>query len=385
MVAIGDNRGYDSKLEDGQTVQPQPYSLVGDGAGSVFKIFTAAAVVPRHGHGHQRNPRCTAVLPGSHLGDSTPGLPRKPGVKNAAGYRTSDEHDRRAGAVAEHRLRQAHPAGRRWPNGGYGGPAGTALYAEPGTAHDYVKSDESLADYIKRENIGSFTLGPFEVNALELSNVAATPASGGTWCPPSPIEKVFDRNSGTSPFRRRSASRSSRRVWPTRCPMRSPRTPMGNGRRGRRVGGLGPADVGKTGTTESHRSSAFVGYTNQLAAASYVLTTPQAGSAVRLPVAQVRRLRKPLRRHLAGPDLVPGDEPDSHHLGPVGSCPLIRAPVGAPPTPIPDITGLKLDAAKQRLKDAGFQGPICRRRSTARPAGTRWSAPRPPVRPRPDR
>ena len=29
-----------------------------------------------------------------------------------------------------------------------------------GTARDYVpKSDESLADYIKRENIGSFTLG----------------------------------------------------------------------------------------------------------------------------------------------------------------------------------------------------------------------------------
>ena len=36
---------------------------------------------------------------------------------------------------------------------------------------------------------GSFTLGPFELNALELSNVAATLASGGTWCPPNPIDK----------------------------------------------------------------------------------------------------------------------------------------------------------------------------------------------------
>lgn len=72
---------------------------------------------------------------------------------------------------------------------------GLRSYAEPGTARAYVpKSNESLADYVKRENIGSFTLGPFEVNPLELSNVAATLASGGTWCPPTPIEKVFDRH-----------------------------------------------------------------------------------------------------------------------------------------------------------------------------------------------
>ena len=66
--------------------------------------------------------------------------------------------------------------------------------AEPGRARAYdPNNNESLADYIKRQNIGSFTLGPFELNALELSNVAATLASGGMWCPPSPIDKIFDR------------------------------------------------------------------------------------------------------------------------------------------------------------------------------------------------
>jgi len=71
---------------------------------------------------------------------------------------------------------------------------GLRSYALPGTARDYdPESNESLADFVKRQNLGSFTLGPIELNALELSNVAATLASGGKWCPPSPIDKVFDR------------------------------------------------------------------------------------------------------------------------------------------------------------------------------------------------
>ena len=42
---------------------------------------------------------------------------------------------------------------------------GLRSYALPGTARDYdPESNESLADFIKRQNIGSFTLGPFEVN-----------------------------------------------------------------------------------------------------------------------------------------------------------------------------------------------------------------------------
>ncbi|MGY4652639.1 hypothetical protein ACVWWN_006435 [Mycobacterium sp. URHB0021] len=68
---------------------------------------------------------------------------------------------------------------------------GLRSYAEPGTARAY--DPDNHADYIKRQNIGSFTLGPFEINALELSNVAATLASDGMWCPPSPIDMIFDR------------------------------------------------------------------------------------------------------------------------------------------------------------------------------------------------
>ena len=72
---------------------------------------------------------------------------------------------------------------------------GMRSYAEPGSARDYDPDNlGSLADYVKQQNLGSFTLGPLELNALELSNVAATLASGGMWCPPNPIDKIIDRS-----------------------------------------------------------------------------------------------------------------------------------------------------------------------------------------------
>ena len=45
ILAMGDNRTYGLDLGARQTVQPQPFTPVGDGAGSVFKIFTTAAAL----------------------------------------------------------------------------------------------------------------------------------------------------------------------------------------------------------------------------------------------------------------------------------------------------------------------------------------------------
>ena len=46
---------------------------------------------------------------------------------------------------------------------------------------------------------------------------------------------------------------------------------------------------GKTGTTESHRSSAFLGFTNQYAAANYVFDdSPKPSGSVFVPVAKVQ-------------------------------------------------------------------------------------------------
>ena len=45
VMAMASNRTYGLDSDAGQTMRPQPFSLVGDGAGSVFKIFTTAAAL----------------------------------------------------------------------------------------------------------------------------------------------------------------------------------------------------------------------------------------------------------------------------------------------------------------------------------------------------
>ncbi|NED63392.1 penicillin-binding protein, partial [Streptomyces sp. SID10244] len=47
ILAMASSRDYGLNLKAGQTVQSQPFSMVGDGAGSVFKIFTTAAAMEK--------------------------------------------------------------------------------------------------------------------------------------------------------------------------------------------------------------------------------------------------------------------------------------------------------------------------------------------------
>ena len=135
---------------------------------------------------------------------------------------------------------------------------GLRSYALPGTARDYdPESNESLADFIKRQNIGSFTLGPFELNALELSNVAATLASGGMWCPPNPIDKVFDRTGTEVAVTTETCDQAVPEGLANTLANALSKDDTGAGTAAGAAGSVGwdlPMS-GKTGTTEAHRSS----------------------------------------------------------------------------------------------------------------------------------
>ena len=360
VLAMGDNRSYGLKLESGQTVQPQPFTLVGDGAGSIFKIFTSAAALDM-GMGINAMLDVPSTFQGTGLGNSdTKGCPPKTWcVKNAAGYRSPlsmtdalalSPNTAFAKLIQQVGVPRAVDMAVR---------LGLRSYADPGTARAYVpKSDESLADYVKRENIGSFTLGPFEVNALELSNVAATLASGGMWCPPTPIEKVLDRRGKEIDV----PTAKCEQVVPeglanTLTNALSKDTTMGTA-----VGAAGSVGwrlpmAGKTGTTESHRSSGFVGYTNQLAAANYVFDDSPKPSAL---------CAFPLRKCGGGGNLYGGTSPAqtwflamspiASNFGPVALPPTDPRYVnGAPGISVPSVTGLNFDAARKRVKDAGFR------------------------------
>ena len=189
---------------------------------------------------------------------------------------------------------------------------GLRSYALPGTARDYdPESNESLADFVKRQNLGSFTLGPIEVNALELSNVAATLASGGMWCPPNPIDKVFDRTGKDVAV----TTETCEQVVPEGLANTLANAMSKDDQGGTAAGSAGSAGwnlpvSGKTGTTEAHRSSGFVGFTNALRRGQlHLRRLDDAVGPVLVPAAPVR-LRQPVRRQRAGPHVVHRDEAD---------------------------------------------------------------------------
>jgi membrane peptidoglycan carboxypeptidase len=359
VLAMGDNRNYGLQLDAGQTVQPQPFSLVGDGAGSIFKIFTTAAALDM-GMGINAQLDVPAQFQGKGLGTSnTPGCPKETWcVKNAGNYRSPM-------SVTDALAQSPNTAFARLI-GQVGVPRavdmavklGLRSYAEPGTARAYEpNSNESLADFVKRQNLGSFTLGPFELNALELSNVAATLASGGMWCPPSPVDKIFDRSGREVSVE----TQACEQVVPEGLANTLANALSKDSTGGTAAGSAGSAGwslpmAGKTGTTESHRSSGFLGFTNQYAAANYIFddsTNP--GGLCSYP------LRKCGYGNLYG-----GNEPArtwflamkpiAEDFGPISLPPTDKRFVeGGPGSTVPSVTGLSFDAARKRLRDAGFQ------------------------------
>jgi membrane peptidoglycan carboxypeptidase len=113
---------------------------------------------------------------------------------------------------------------------------------------------------------------------------------------------------------------------------------------------------GKTGTTEAHRSSGFVGFTNTLAAANYIYDdSNDPGELCSWPLRQcgdgnLFGGNEPARTWFAAMN------PIANNFGDVRLPPTDpRFVDGGPNSRVPSISGLDTDQARQRLKDAGFQ------------------------------
>ena len=360
VLAMASNRTYGLNIDAGETMQPQPFSLVGDGAGSTFKIFTTAAALDM-GMGINAQLDVPGQFQAKGLGSSdTPGCPRETWcVKNAGGYRGSmnvtdalatSPNTAFAKLISQVGVQRSVDMAVK---------LGLRSYALPGTARDYdPESNESLADFVKRQNLGSFTLGPIEVNALEFSNVAATLASGGMWCPPNPIDKVFDRRGQEVSVTTETCEQVVPEGLANTLANALSKDDQGGGTAAGSAGSVGwdlPMS-GKTGTTEAHRSSAFLGFTNTLAAANYIYddsTSP--GELCSFPL-----------RQCGSGDLFGGNEPArtwftamkpiANNFGEVRLPPTDPRYVdGAPGSKVPSVSGMDQNLARQRLKEAGFQ------------------------------
>lgn len=318
VLAMASNRKYGLDLEAGETMRPQPFSLVGDGAGSIFKIFTTAAALDM-GMGINVQLDVPPRFQAKGLGSGgAKGCPKETWcVVNAGNYRGSmNVTDALATSpnTAFAKLISQVGVGRAVD---MAIKLGLRSYANPGTARDYnPDSNESLADFVKRQNLGSFTLGPIELNALELSNVAATLASGGVWCPPQPNRPAH------RPQRQRSRGHH-RDVRPggARRAGEHPRQRDEQGRRGQRHGGrfgrrggLGSADVRQN----RHHRDAPVGRLRGLhqplrGGELHLRRLQLADRSVFRPAAPLRQ-RRLVRRQRAIPHLVRRDEADRQQL-----------------------------------------------------------------------
>ncbi|MCV7422361.1 transglycosylase/D,D-transpeptidase PonA2 [Mycobacterium yunnanensis] len=357
IVAMASNRTYGLNSDAGETMQPQPFSLVGDGAGSIFKVFTTSAALEM-GMGINAQLDAPGRFEAKGLGSGgAKGCPAATWcVLNDGSYRgaisvtdalATSPNTAFAKLISQVGVQRTVDMAVK---------LGLRSYALPGTARAYdPDSNESLADFVKRQNLGSFTLGPIEVNPLELSNVAATLASGGTWCPPNPIDKIYDRNGKDVSV----TTETCEQVVPeglanTLANAMSKDDQSGTAASAASSAGWTLPVSGKTGTTEAHRSSGFLGFTNAYAAANYIYDDSSSPSDL---------CSFPLRQCGSG-NLYGGNEPartwftamkqftpDDVALPPTDP----RYVDGAPGSKVPSVAGMTQDLARQRLKDAGFQ------------------------------
>ena len=358
VLAMASNRTYGLDLEAGQTMQPQPFSLVGDGAGSVFKVFTTAAALDM-GMGINAQLDAPARFEAKGLGSGgAKGCPPATWcVQNAGNYRgTMSVTDALATSPNTAFAKLISQVGvQRTVDMAV--KLGLRSYALPGTARDYdPNSNESLADFVKRQNLGSFTLGPIEVNALELSNVAATLSSGGVWCPPNPIDKVFDRHGNDVAVTTETCEQVVPEGLANTMATAMSKDDTGAGTAAGSAGSAGwnlPM-AGKTGTTEAHRSSGFLGFTSAFAAANYIYddsTSP--GELCSYPLRQcgdgnLFGGNEPARTWFTAMKAI---TPDNVVLPPTDP----RYVDGSPGSRVPSVAGMSESLARQRLRDAGFQ------------------------------
>ncbi|BCL13508.1 transglycosylase domain-containing protein [Micromonospora sagamiensis] len=149
--------------------------------------------------------------------------------------------------------------------------------------------DKAQASPEKVKKWGAFTLGVSDATPLELANAYAAIAADGRYCEAIPVLSITNRDGTPATYRtpagleREVAKPRCRQVvdaGAARAATDAARCPTGDRPARGSCGGWSTADsvrgtvgrpvAGKTGTTDSTRAAWFVGYTPELAAASFI-------------------------------------------------------------------------------------------------------------------
>lgn len=255
VLALAANRTYGSDAGAGESALPLVTAPL-RGAGSIYKIFTAATAL------EQGLVTPDTVLPVPARYTST-AFGRPYTVTNLGSYDTRMTLRRalalspntafvaledRTGSIAPI-VDTARRLGLR-----------TTLAATGGDGR-------TLAEEVVAGQRASFTLGPDPTSPLDLANVAATIVSDGIWCPPTLMSSVTDRDGAPVAVPRQRCTRAvpSEVATALRSALGEDHT-IGTSAAAALAAGWDRPMIGKTGTTQTSRSAAFLGATDRYAA-----------------------------------------------------------------------------------------------------------------------
>jgi membrane peptidoglycan carboxypeptidase len=262
--ALVANRDYGLDADAGQTSYALPSLVQGFGAGSIYKIFTSAALLER-GMGIMNPVPVMDAYTSRVFRDN--GGPYT--VTNAGKYRNGSVSLQTALAISpnttfvalEDRIGKIDPV--------------VDMAYRLGMRQSLNAKDaqgRTIADAVKKEKRGSYTLGAEPTSPLDLANVGATLMSGGKWCPPTPIDAILDRNGKPVSV----AEPQCEQVVPDGLAntlavgLSKDDQPGGTAFAAAQAAHWNRPILGKTGTTQNNRSAGFVGATPQYAGAVLV-------------------------------------------------------------------------------------------------------------------
>jgi membrane peptidoglycan carboxypeptidase len=268
VLAMGSSRVFGLDAAARQTSYGLPYEPVNLGAGSVYKVFTAATALEK-GLGIDTQ---IEVPPGGYASPIyRDGAGRPIPVQNAGSYppRLSlTDALAQSPNTAFIRLEEftgvppvvdmAVRLGMR--------SLATTPFVNPATGRP---TDRSIAEVTKAQRQASFTLGVTPTSVLELANVGATLASAGKWCPPSPVESITDSAGHAVPVPEAPCEQV---VEPGLANTLLTGLSKDDKPGGTAAGAAGQVGwnrpmAGKTGTTQVHQSAAFLGVVPQMSGA----------------------------------------------------------------------------------------------------------------------
>ncbi|MEU4742005.1 transglycosylase domain-containing protein [Actinosynnema sp. NPDC023658] len=288
VVALVANRDYGLKQDQFQTQFDLPSAVENKfGAGSVYKVFTAAAALEKGGLGIES----VIDSPGSYTSRVfRGGAPGCPGTGEPSTYwYCLRNHDgsypprmplkealatspNTAFVILEEKVGLDNVVDMAYRLGMRDTLATNIAGVRPEPKSKQKELRVTQADFYKSAGNASFTLGPAPTSTLELTNVAATLMSGGVWCRPTPIVKITDRHGKDVAYTEPPCEQVVEEPLANALAVGLSGDDKERGTAAaaaKQFGWTRPA-LGKTGTTEDYKSAAFIGATPDYAGAVQV-------------------------------------------------------------------------------------------------------------------